>query len=156
ESNPKLGLVFSDGELVDQALHPLGQRMWANCPFSPRAQRQFDRGVGPRTLLKYNVVTGAACAFRASLRPQLLPIPEGWVHDAWIAFVAASVAEAKTIAEPLILYRQHERQQIGLSPLTTGFQIAKARGMDAAYFEKRAECFAVLAERLSTLQNQIL
>ncbi len=111
--HPQLGLAFSDGLLVDERLTPTGQRLWQNKAFPAAHQQRFDRGEGARLLLRYNVVTGAACAFRARLRPSLLPIPATWAHDAWIGIIAACLAEAKTIAAPLLLYRQHAEQQIG-------------------------------------------
>jgi hypothetical protein len=35
------------------------------------------------------------------------------IHDGWIALTIAAVADVVMIDEPLIKYRQHERQQIG-------------------------------------------
>ena len=154
-ANPNLGLAFSDGELVDQDAKPLGRRMWANCPFPAAEQQAFDAGEGPRLLLRFNCVTGAALAFRADLRPHLLPIPVEWVHDAWIGFIAAALADAKTIAEPLLHYRQHAAQQIGLKPLTLAFQLRSAARMDVAYFEKRLACFESLAERLGGAESRL-
>jgi hypothetical protein len=41
-------------------------------------------------------------ALRASLKPVILPVPNSWIHDEWIAF-AASVSGARGIPiyEPL-------------------------------------------------------
>ena len=154
-ANPKLGLAFSDGELVDQDAKPLGRRMWATCPFPAAEQRAFDAGEGPRLLLRFNCVTGATMAFRADLLPHLLPIPPEWVHDAWLGFLAAALADAKTIAEPLLHYRQHPAQQIGLKRLTLAFQLRSAARMDIAYFEKRLACFETLAERLAAIESHL-
>jgi glycosyltransferase involved in cell wall biosynthesis len=153
--SPALGLAFSDGLLVGDDLVPTGQRIWPNLPFPAAWQRRFDQGEGARLLLRYNLVTGAACAFRAALRPQLLPIPAAWVHDAWIGVVAASLAPAQTIATPLLHYRQHHGQQIGVARRTFSFQARAVRGMDCAYFAKRARCFQELAERLQSLQTHL-
>ena len=70
-------------------------------------------GAAVEVLLKHNVVTGATLAFRSQFRPQLLPIPEDWVHDGWIALLLASTARLGLIAEPLLLYRQHATNQLG-------------------------------------------
>ncbi len=147
--NPNLGLAFSDGLLVDANLVPTGQRLWQNKAFPPALQHSFERGEGARVLLRYNVVTGATCAFRAELRSRLLPIPPAWVHDAWIGIVAACLAEVKTIAEPLIEYRQHLAQQIGATQDSWWRRLGAASGRDPAYYQKRAETFQLLAERLA-------
>ncbi|MDQ3839572.1 MAG: hypothetical protein M3297_09925, partial [Thermoproteota archaeon] len=43
-----------------------------------------------KILLGGNVVTGATMALKASLKTIILPVPESWMHDEWIPFVAKS------------------------------------------------------------------
>ncbi|MBY0528278.1 MAG: glycosyltransferase family 2 protein [Gemmataceae bacterium] len=150
-----VGLVFSDGIIVDERSRPVGQKMWRNCPFTPALQRQFNAGGGPEILLRYNCVTGAAMAFRADLRRFLLPIATEWLHDYWIAFIASAVADAVAIPEPLIWYHRHEAQQIGLKALTLPYQLSAARKMDHAYFAKRVRCFESLTEHLSGIREHL-
>jgi glycosyltransferase involved in cell wall biosynthesis len=152
-AEPQLALAFSDGYLVDDSLEKTGDRIWPNLPFPPALQRRFDAGSGPRLLLRYNVVTGAAAAFRASLLPLLLPIPDCWVHDGWVGFLAAALGPARTLPEPLILYRRHAEQQIGVAPLTLPTQLAYARRMDLDYCTRQLDCFRALAERLEALRD---
>lgn len=110
---PSAGLVFSDAELVDENLRPLGVTLWERVEFTPKRRAQFDAGNAWRVLLARNVVTGATMAFRRSYREMLVPFPPSWIHDAWIAFVVSLHAELARIDEPLIRYRQHAGQQIG-------------------------------------------
>ena len=42
-----------------------------------------------------------------------MPIPACWMHDAWIGAVAAAISDISIIEDPLIQYRQHERNQVG-------------------------------------------
>jgi hypothetical protein len=154
-AEPQLVLVFSDGYLVDDKLEKTGQRVWPNLPFPPALQRQFDAGQGPRLLLRYNVVTGAAAAFRSTLRPALLPIPTCWVHDGWIGFLASALGPVRALPEPLLLYRQHAQQQIGVASLSLMTQLAYARRMDRSYCALQFECFRALAERIRLLQDQM-
>lgn len=50
---------------------------------------------------------------RASLLQQALPIPEGWVHDEWLALVAAVQGGVVFSEDSLIRYRQHGGNEIG-------------------------------------------
>jgi hypothetical protein len=54
-------------------------------------------------------------AFLAKFKNLVFDIPTDLplIHDGWIALLIASVAKVSFIAEPLIKYRQHSRQQIG-------------------------------------------
>ncbi len=52
--------------------------------------------------------------FRAALRDRFLPIADGWIHDEWIALIAAAFSDLRPIGQPLIRYRIHGSQQVGL------------------------------------------
>ncbi|HZB45894.1 MAG TPA: glycosyltransferase family 2 protein, partial [Pyrinomonadaceae bacterium] len=93
--SPRVGLVFTDAEVVDAALAPLGFTLWQRIDFSANEKARIRRGRGFDVLLEHNVVTGATMAFRAELRPLVLPIPtEGrLIHDGWIALLAAAVSD---------------------------------------------------------------
>jgi hypothetical protein len=114
--HPGVGMVFSDADLVDAALTPVGVRLWARVGFDQRRQRFWrDRGA-LAALVPGRIVTGATMAFRSSFRPLVLPTPGGiapMIHDGWIALAIAAVAGVAFIDEPLISYRTHASQQIG-------------------------------------------
>lgn len=118
-AKPHLGLVFTDAEVVDEDLRPLGYRAW-ECDwleFGQAEQRLFQTGHALDILLTRNIVTGATMAVRAKLRKLFLPIPEILVlHDHWIPLVVAAVSELAFIDEPLIKYRRHSQQHTGLMP----------------------------------------
>jgi glycosyltransferase involved in cell wall biosynthesis len=158
EADPEIGLVICDAWLVGPDLAPSGQKAWVNLPFGPAMQRRFNLGRGPRQMLRYNLVTGAFCAFRAELREILLPIPTCWVHDGWIGIVATAVAPARAIPEPLVLYRQHGNQEIGLPRLTLMRQLSFAlhRLDRAEYFQRLADCFEAVHERLREQRHRLL
>jgi glycosyltransferase involved in cell wall biosynthesis len=111
---PRIGAVFSDAELIDAAGALAGRRLWAAVGFTPTKQRRAEHGRVFDVLLAHNVVTGATMAFRAAYRQQVLPIPPIWVHDAWIALVVAALADLSLIAEPLMRYRVHVHQAVGV------------------------------------------
>lgn len=112
-ASPEVGAVFTDAEMVDDSLRPLGHRLWDAAAFGKAPQRLVTQRRTVQVLLKYNVVTGATMAFRSRFRDVVLPIPGAWVHDAWIALLIAAVADLAIIRDPLIRYRQHAGQQIG-------------------------------------------
>ena len=112
---PATGLVFSDAEVVDKDLRPLGVRLWKTIGFTDEARRRLRRDNALDLLLPGWTVTGATMAFRSCYRAIALNIPDDlpMIHDGWIAAIIAAVAEISFIEEPLVLYRQHEKQQIG-------------------------------------------
>lgn len=116
-NNPKAGFVFCDAELVDENLTSLNRYLWDEKPnnFSQKERQDFGRSGQLPHLLKKNMVTGACMMFRASLIPHIVPIPPSWIHDYWIATIAAALGYRGIIVdEPLVLYRQHQDQQIGV------------------------------------------
>jgi hypothetical protein len=129
EARPEVGLVFTDAELVDESLRPVGRRLWETVGFGPAEQRLVRRGRALELLLPGSHVTGATMAFRAAYKKLFLDIPAdlALIHDGWIALMVSAVAEVDFIAEPLIRYRQHARQQIGAAE-----KAAPAPGVAAA------------------------
>ncbi|MBI3608473.1 MAG: glycosyltransferase family 2 protein [Nitrospirae bacterium] len=114
-ASPEVGAVFSDGEVVDDRLRPLGYGLWEAAGFGPRRRERFEHGQAVEVLLKNNVVTGATLAFRRDFLKAILPIPAAWVHDSWIALLITAIGRVAIIDEPLVLYRHHSRQQIGVT-----------------------------------------
>ncbi len=113
ERSSCVDVVFSDAKVVDNDLNSLGYNLWDSVEFTKKQRRKIQEGRGLEVLLKQNVVTGAAMAFRSKLRPMFLPLPVNWIHDGWIALIAVAVSNISCIPQPLILYRQHESNQIG-------------------------------------------
>ena len=116
-NNPEAGFVFCDAELVDEKLTSLKRYLWDEKPnnFSRKERQGFAHSRQLPYLLKKNMVTGACMMFRPGLIPDIVPIPPSWIHDYWIATVAAALGHRGIIVdEPLVLYRQHQDQQIGV------------------------------------------
>jgi glycosyltransferase involved in cell wall biosynthesis len=116
----ELTLLFTNALRVDDTLHPMSLDLWQ----SLRLPHNFpDRVRSSRfgfALLRRPMVTGATMAFSARLRPIVQPIPQNFpdfIHDRWIATLAALCGPVEAIPDPLILYRQHADQQIGASEL---------------------------------------
>jgi glycosyltransferase involved in cell wall biosynthesis len=113
--DPAVGLVFTDAEIVNEDLEPLGYCLWECVGFDKLHRRLVRTGRVLDVLLPGWTVTGATMAFRAKFKDLALGIPTdlALIHDGWIALMIASVARVSFIEAPLIKYRQHARQQIG-------------------------------------------
>lgn len=117
EQDTALGGVFTDAEIVDDKSRSVGKRLWTSIFFTPAEQRIFAKDQGFSILLRKYVVTGATLMVRASLREQYLPISEVWGHEAWMALILAIHSHLRIIDEPLIRYRIHAGQQVGLKEI---------------------------------------
>jgi glycosyltransferase involved in cell wall biosynthesis len=113
-NDPGTGAVFTDADVVDQELYPFGEGLWKAVRFRSKEQAQVAAGDAFSVLLKHFVVTGATMAFRSTYLKLVLPIPDGWVHDAWIALLIGAASSVVALPTPLIAYRQHGANQLGI------------------------------------------
>jgi len=148
EREPGAAFAFSDAEVVDANLKPSGHRLWDAIRFDESEQRRFNSGGGFECLLRRHRVTGATMAFRSSFRDRILPIPHGWVHDAWIAVILSATAGCVAIDEPLIGYRQHANQQHGGLKRALHTDYLRANSLTAAACEAVADRFEEALVRL--------
>jgi hypothetical protein len=114
KSQPDVDLVFTNAQLVDKDLRPLQCSLWDAIGLGQEELEWLSGDGGADLLLRKNFVTGATLAFRSSIRPLVLPIPEPWIHDWWLAINAAIYSRIAAIQQSTILYRQHGGNQIGL------------------------------------------
>jgi glycosyltransferase involved in cell wall biosynthesis len=111
-----LGLVFCDAEVIDAGGKPSGFSLWESIGFDATQQQEVRLGNAHRVLERRNVVTGAACVFRAELRGQVLPLSRRWVHDAWIAAICSVTSRLLPLPHRDLRYRRHAGQQVGARP----------------------------------------
>jgi hypothetical protein len=146
--------VFSDAEVVDAALQPLRYTMWEHIGFSDRRQRQFMDDRPWEAIFKDPVVTGATLMFRKTLNNKCLPIAGSWVHDAWIAQIAASQGRLWPIRDCLVLYRQHSANVIGGKRLALPEQLRRAGAVGrVGLVEREWARYSELHERLAGLPS---
>jgi hypothetical protein len=115
---PTLTAVHSDARMVDAAGSSSGETLFGTLGLRARERRDLERGRALRVLLRRNVATGATMMVRRELVATALPVPDGWIHDEWLAMVSAVAGGLRCLPEPLIDYRQHESNQIGARRLT--------------------------------------
>jgi glycosyltransferase involved in cell wall biosynthesis len=148
-AHPEVGLVFSDADIIDDQDQLTGTRLWQNFGFEGERKQRLLAG-DYTVLAKNRFVTGATVMFRSRLRENCLPIGSGWLHDEWIAATVAAVADVMPIASPLIRYRQHASQQVGLSP-PPGFREKNQR-----HWSELSRQIGLLEEMCDRLSKQSL
>jgi hypothetical protein len=149
--DPRVGAVFSDADVVDEQLRPLGYSVWERWAFPPARQRLVGRKGALPTLLKHNVVSGMALAFKSEFRRLVLPIDERWFHDGWIILLISAVAPVTLVHEKLVRYRQHEKQRIGAVKRSLPQLIMEKRREGADDCLRLAEQYEAAADRLTTM-----
>jgi glycosyltransferase involved in cell wall biosynthesis len=113
QEDSKAAAVFSDAEIVDEDLQSFGYGLLDVLRVSQAERAAARRGDIFPVLLRRNIVAGATLAFRASWKSRVLPLPDGVVHDEWIALVIAAYGAVRFLPERLIRYRQHGGNEIG-------------------------------------------
>jgi hypothetical protein len=114
-ADPGVGLVFSNGEVCDEALHPLGYTLFESFVAKGGLPRAMNAGSALELLVKRSQVTGCTASFRSDRRDVLIPFSEGCLHDEWIALVMSALAGVRALPEPMIRYRRHQTQAVGAS-----------------------------------------
>jgi hypothetical protein len=147
ESDPAAELVFTDARLVDDRLQDLGRSQFDTVRMTTSLRQRLQDAEAFAALLPRNVVTGATVAFRRRLLDLALPFVNGWLHDEWLAILAAARGGLRLVPEPLVLYRQHGRNQCGMRPEPFGSQVAAAARTTLPNYG--AERVAVLRRRLA-------
>jgi glycosyltransferase involved in cell wall biosynthesis len=155
EARPDLLLLHTDARLVDGDLKPLGSTLFHALEVQPSELEAIAGGEAFGVLQRRNLVTGATTMFRRTLLEAALPFAPEWVHDEWLAAVAAATGRMDVLPEPTIDYRQHGNNQIGARRLTLSEKIAKAfveRGDKHVARLRRAEA---LLRRLQQLGDKV-
>jgi glycosyltransferase involved in cell wall biosynthesis len=150
--SPGVGLLFSDADLIDEHGRSLGSRLWPSVRFDEVRRRELHKGDGFGVLLRRPIITGATMAFRSSLRGLVLPISPSWLHDEWIGLMIAAVGRVLAISEPLMQYRRHSNNQVGVIGLNVAERAKASMARPRNDFLTRAEDFqelrSCLADRL--------
>lgn len=151
EARPDLLLQHSDARLVDADGGPLGIGLLEALWVSGAERNAIHRGDAFSAYLRRNLVTGATVTFRASLLRSAMPFPSSWVHDEWLAAIAAAVGEVELVEEPLIDYRQHGANQIGATKPTLRYRVSRMLEDRGDRYERLALRAEALATRLADL-----
>ncbi|WP_284451862.1 glycosyltransferase family 2 protein [Methylophaga thalassica] len=103
-------LVYSDLEVVDEQLRLIYTSYMNQQRLSHPEFETLSR------LLVENTVTGCAMLINRALLQIASPIPNTIIiHDWWVALCAAMTGKLYFVDKPLIKYRQHQNNTIGLT-----------------------------------------
>ena len=118
ERRPELTLLHGNALLITADGRALPGSLFEALGVGVGFQRLVHSGHAWRVLVKRNIVTGATASFRRSLADLALPVPAGWLHDEWLAIIAAATGVVDLTDSRLIRYRQHDSNQVGVQTLT--------------------------------------
>lgn len=116
EQDDNITGVYSDAELIDESGKPLEKSLWKELSITNKEFSALKEGgiSAFKVLLKRNVITGAAFAFKNRCIDTQAIFPKLWVHDAWIVINLVIKGRIGFVPECLVGYRQHSANQIGL------------------------------------------
>lgn len=117
--DPKVLLVFSNARQVDSAGAYLGHDLFEAIAMSPAERSLVESGRIYQQFMRRNLATGATVMLRRSLVEVAVPFPEAWLHDEWLAVIAAAHDGVRMHDETLTDYRQHENNQVGMVKIAT-------------------------------------
>lgn len=106
-------LVFCDLEIADEDLRTISPSFFRSTLKSRGARRFRDFVLG-------NHVPGCAMLVNRALLEKALPFPEVDIHDHWLIQVAALFGVVAYVDRPLIKYRQHGSNAVGLGAAGRG------------------------------------
>ncbi|MEO5921590.1 MAG: glycosyltransferase family 2 protein [Pseudolysinimonas sp.] len=153
EAMPDATLLHSDARLVDATGADLGRTLFAELGITPAERAEVASGRGFDALLRRNIATGATTMLRVSVRDAALPIPPGWLHDEWLAVVAAATGRTAILDEALTDYRQHGGNQIGAEQRTLGVKLGRLREPRGPRNARLLERARSMAARLADLDG---
>lgn len=145
ENNPEVLLLHGDAELIDKHGHKLPQTLFEKLKYSHLLQNEANSGAAFDLLLQRNLVTGATAVIRRELLSDSIPFSQHWLHDEWLAIIAAAKNGYFVVQDELISYRLHDDNSVGL-------QKRSIRGLLAFFFASRRGRYEQLIDRLSEIE----
>ena len=148
-ASPGLSLQAANADLVDENGAATGITLFEALAIGETDIRQINQGEAFFKLLRRNLVTGATVVIGRKLLASALPFPPEWVHDEWLAIIASSIGRIEMIDIPLIDYRQHSANQIGVRAPSLAYRIGRL-------LAPREDRYAVLLRRSSILVERLV
>lgn len=155
DARPELLLLHTDARLVDGDLVPLGMTLFEALEVRPAELTAIHEGRAFEVLLRRNLATGATTVFRRDLLEVALPFPDAWLHDEWLAALAAATGAIDVLAEPWIDYRQHGSNQVGAARPTLAVKMRKAMDTRGSKHVERLQRAEALLARLQSLPDRV-
>ncbi len=145
----EVALAFSDARLIDADGAALGANLHAGLHLRSAERLALAQGKAFRVLIRRNVVTGATTMVTRALVDRAAPFPAEWVHDEWLAIIAAVSGRMVLIPDQLIDYRLHGGNQIGVEDPSLAGGVRRM-------LSPRADRLVLLSERTRVLEARLL
>ena len=150
-ADPELGLLHSDADLIDGDGRLLRRRLFDTLLVTAQERQEVGDGKAYRVYSKRNLVTGAASAFRRTILLHALPFSGIWVHDEWLAFIAALTSKVVLMDESLMSYRLHGSNAIGVPIPNLAWRI---RTIVSAFWQPVSHRQCLRAARLREMESR--
>ncbi|MEF2147688.1 glycosyltransferase [Aquilutibacter rugosus] len=112
--SPDVVMIASDAELIDENGVSMGDTLFERLKLTAAERRDIVRddlsAIGPNR----NLFTGATMAVRRSTMLAAMPLSPEMHHDDWIGQLSWLSGSCRVIFEPLIKYRLHNENAVGL------------------------------------------
>lgn len=148
---PRTLLVAGDARLIDGEGAPVGATLHGHLYVSAAERHGIASGKALEVFIRRNLVTGATAMIRRDLLDVALPLPSSWVHDEWLAIVAAGLGGLELLESPLIDYRVHGGNQIGVAAPTLRRKVGQVTAPRGERLTRLAARSEVLLERAAAL-----
>ena len=113
DNHAEIDVVATNGFCIDEngTVHEK-YSLWDAPVFLKEKEKNIDYF---EIILLCNIATGASMAFRAALKPEIMPFPvlKDYHHDEWIALNTARKGRFEFLNDKLFYYRTHQEQQVG-------------------------------------------
>ena len=151
EGDPELLLRHGDARLIDADGTPTGGTLFGHLPVTASELDLIDAGRAFEVYLRRNLATGATTVIHRSLLEAGLPFPAEWVHDEWLALLAAATGHVSVERAPLIDYRQHGGNEIGVTKPTLRYKVGRMLEARGTRYVDLAVRWRQLVDRLETV-----
>lgn len=161
-NDPQVYLVHTDQSLVDEKGRIFVDSCWS---LEGRRVREATTDL----LLFRNLITGCTAMFRREVLKTALPFYPSrarnvmYHHEMWIAMHACVYGKVLGLNEPLVLYRQHGGNLVGVSSVRRNFKLHDLVSRASSAFNERfglredfVHSLSRFSEGISTAQKQRL
>lgn len=125
-------LAFHNTTVTNEKLNKVAD-YWSSISYAPGLVEDVELSI--RDLLRRNFMSGHTIMFRSQLKDALLPIPETWVYDYYIAILSVVTGKVIDIDDCLAKHRYHERQTTGAQLPSSTTLNGIRRGIETSFQE---------------------
>lgn len=148
---PELLFRHENARLIDEGGASLGETLFGALGISAAECTAINGDDAFALYLRRNLATGATVTFRRTLIDRAMPFPTEWVHDEWLAVIAAAIGRVAVSEVIRVDYRQHSGNEIGVKAPTLRYRIMRMLRSDPRRNAVLARRSQILADRLEGL-----